>query len=136
MTRTASVCLLAAAALAAPAVALGGLGDEKALADRYAPVVRLVTQKKECGPGEPYQPMDVNALFGEPTVALRGPWSTNDLVKIGPTAKDLSQGLYQYHLDFPGNALEPGCDYERWARRVTEGRKPTVYAHVATDPLH
>ena len=136
MTRIASVCLLAAAALAAPGLALGGLGDERALADRYAPVVRLVTQKKECGPGEPYQPMDVNALFGEPTVALRGPWSTNDLVKIGPTAKDLSQGLYQYHLDFPGNALEPGCDYERWARRVTEGRKPTVYAHVATDRLH
>src|SRR5262249_9901188 len=44
--------------------------------------------------------------------------------------------LYQYHLDFPGNALEPGCDYERWARRVMEGHKPTVYAHVATDRLH
>jgi hypothetical protein len=80
--------------------------------------------------------MDVNALFGEPTVALRGPWSANDLVKIGPTAKDLTRGLYQYHLDFPGNALEPGCDYERWARRVMEGHVPTVYAHVATDRLH
>jgi hypothetical protein len=134
--RTALVPFFAAAALIAPAVALGGLSDEKALADRYAPVVRLVTQEKECGPGEPYEPMDVNALFGDPTVALRGPWGNNDLVKIGPTAADLSRGLYQYHLDFPGNALEPGCDYERWARRVTEGHKPTVYAHVATDPLH
>jgi len=28
--------------------------------------------------------MDVNALFGEPTVALRGPWTQQDLVKIGP----------------------------------------------------
>jgi hypothetical protein len=80
--------------------------------------------------------MDVNALFGNDTVALRGPWSANDLVKIGPTAQDLSKGLYQYHLDFPGNALEPGCDYERWAHRITEGHKPTVYAHVATDPAH
>jgi hypothetical protein len=128
--------LLAAVALAAPAVAFGALTDERTLAERYAPVIRLVKQEHECGPGEPYQPMDVDALFGNPTVALRGPWSANDLVKIGPTAQDLAKGLYQYHLDFPGNALEPGCDYERWARRVTEGHKPTVYAHVATDPLY
>jgi hypothetical protein len=136
LARKLPVFLLAAAALCSPAVALGSLGDEKALADRYAPVVRIVAQHQECGPGEPYEPMDVDALFGSPTVALRGPWGNGDLVKIGPTAKDLSKGLYQYHLDFPGNALEPGCDYERWARRVTEGHKPTVYAHVATDPLH
>ena len=129
------VLALAVAALIAPGAALGGTRDEQALAQRYAPVIRLVTQAHECGPGEPYEPMDVNALFGEPTVALRGPWSADDLVKIGPTAKDLSRGLYQYHLDFPGNALEPGCDYERWSRRVTEGHVPTVYAHVATDAL-
>jgi hypothetical protein len=136
MRRSCLVPLIAAIALAAPAVALGSLSDEKTLAERYAPVVRLVKQEEECGPGEPYEPMDVNALFGNQTVALRGPWSANDLVKIGPTAQDLGKGLYQYHLDFPGNALEPGCDYERWARRVTEGHEPTVYAHVATDPLH
>ena len=136
MTRSALLLLLAVAILAAPASSLGAISDEQTLAERYAPIVRLVTQENECGPGEPYEPMDVNALFGEPTVALRGPWSANDLVKIGPTAQDLSRGLYQYHLDFPGNALEPGCDYERWARRVTEGHVPTVYAHVATDRLH
>jgi len=136
LTRSALVVLLAVAALAAPAISLGALSDEKTLAERYAPIFRLVSQQKECGPGEPYEPMDVNALFGEPTVALRGPWSADDLVKIGPTAEDLGRGLYQYHLDFPGNALEPGCDYERWARRVTEGHVPTVYAHVASDRLH
>ncbi len=43
-------------------------------------------------------------------------------------------GLFEYHLDFPGSALEPGCTYELWARRLTEGAEPTVYAHVATDP--
>ena len=59
-----------------------------------------------------------------------------DLVKIGPTRDDLADRLYDYHLDFPGNALDPGCDYERWARRITEGNEPTVYAHVATDPDH
>src|SRR5215510_12008888 len=128
--------LIAAGVLTAPAAAHAASSDEQALAERYAPVVRLVKQEEECGPGEPYEPMDVDALFGNQTVALRGPWSANDLVKIGPTAQELGKGLYQYHLDFPGNALEPGCDYERWARRVSEGYKPTVYAHVATDPSH
>jgi hypothetical protein len=70
-----------------------------------------------------------------PTVALRGPWNPTDLVKIGPEADDLV-GLFQYHLDFPGNALDPGCDYERWGRLIGEGTKPTVYAHVATDPAY
>ena len=129
--------LLAAAALglALSSGARAALGDEQALAVRYAPVVRLVEQKEECGPGEPYEPTDVNALFGEPTVALRGPWNPTDLVKIGPTAKDLV-GRYEYHLDFPGSALDPGCGYERWSRLITEGKKPTVYGHVATDPAH
>ena len=45
----------------------------------------------------------------------------------------MSRNLYEYHLDFPGNALDPGCDYERWADRLTEGEAPTVYAHVATE---
>jgi hypothetical protein len=108
-------------------------GAEQDLAERYAPVVRLVEQPEECGPGEPYRPMDVDLLFGDPTVALRGPWSATDLVKIATTAKDLA-GLYENHLDFTGNALDPGCDYERWSRRLEQGSSPTVYAHVATDP--
>ena len=120
------VLVLAAPAGAAPS-------EEQALAARYAPVVRLVEQTHECGPGEPYEPTDVDALFGQPTVALRGPWNGLDLVKIGPVASDLV-GRYDYHLDFPGNPLAPGCGYERWSRLITEGTKPTVYAHVATDP--
>ena len=51
---------------------------------RYAPVVRLVAQAHECGTGESYEPIDVNTLFGEPTVALRGPVGRDDLVKIAP----------------------------------------------------
>jgi hypothetical protein len=125
--------LAAAFGLATAPVAAADLADERALAERYAPVVRLVEQDEECGPGEPYEPMDVDALFRDSTVALRGPWSPTDLVKIGPTAEDLAD-LYEYHLDFPGSALEPGCVYERWARRLTEGAEPAVYAHVATDP--
>jgi len=80
------VPVAAAAALILPAVARADLADEQALADRFAPIVRLVAQEEECGPGEPYEPIDVELLFGENTVALRGPWNTTDLVKIGPAA--------------------------------------------------
>jgi hypothetical protein len=121
---------------ATAALALAGTafaGPEEDLAARYAPVVRLVEQAEECGPGEPYEPSDIDAFLDEETVSLRGPWRSNDLVEIAPSAADLGRGLYEYNLDFPGDALNPGCDYERWARRVTEGTQPTVYAHVARE---
>ena len=133
-----SVRLLVVAAMLALAccpVAAADLADETALAQRHAPVVRIVEQLEECGHGEPYRPTDVDLLFDEPTVALRGPWNAVDLVKVGPKADDLA-GLYEYHLDFPGNALNPGCGYERWDRRLREGHEPAVYSHVATDPAH
>ncbi len=120
-------------ALAAAPPAAADLADEQALAERFAPVVRLVEQVEECsGPGEPYDPLDVDLLFGEPTVAFRGPWNRTDLVKIAPAATDLVS-RFEYHLDFPGDALDAGCDYERWSRRLAEGSKPTVYAHAATE---
>jgi hypothetical protein len=53
--------------------AAADLADETALAERFAPVVRLVEQEEDCGPGEPYEPTDVELLFDEPTVAFRGP---------------------------------------------------------------
>ena len=133
--RGAITALAAGAALCLVPVAGAGLEDEAALADRYAPVVRLVAQAQECGYGESYEPIDLDALFDEPTVALRGPWG-DDLVKIAPVAADLSPKRFEYHLDFPGNALDPGCDYERWSKRLTKGAAPTVYAHVAMDPGH
>ena len=123
----------AAAALLLAPTASADLADETALAERYAPVVRLVAQAQECGYGESYTPIDLDVLFDEPTVALRGPWGP-DLVKIGPAAADLSAERFEYHLDFPGNALQPGCGYERWGQRVTKGTAPTVYAHVAAEP--
>jgi hypothetical protein len=133
MTARRALLAVLSAALLFPATASADLADETALAERYAPVVRLVEQAEPCGAGEPYEPMDVDLLFGEPTVALRGPWGGGDLVEIGPTAEDVSGGLYDYHLDFPGNALDPGCDFEQWARRLAGDHEPVVYAHVATD---
>ena len=109
---------------------------EEELAELYAPVVRLVEQPEECGPGEPYEPIDVEAIFDEETVSLRGPWRSNDLVEIAPSGEDLGRGLFEYNLDFPGDALNPGCTYELWARRITEGSEPTVYAHVVQEAAY
>ncbi len=131
--RAALVALTAVAALVLVAPALGS--PENELAQRYAPDVRLVEQPKECGPGEPYEPTDVDALFDNHDVAFRGPWNRTDLVKIAPLATDL-RNRYEYHLDFPGDPLSPGCSYELWSRRITKGKQPTVYAHVATDPAY
>jgi hypothetical protein len=67
------VALLAFAGLVVAPVAAADLADERALAQRHAPVIRLVEQTEECGPGEPYEPLDVDSLFGASPVALRGP---------------------------------------------------------------
>lgn len=107
--------------------------SEIALAMRHAPVVRVRAQEELCGDGEPYLPVDVDTIMDDGGVALRGPWHTDDLVDIGPSAEDLGAGLSGYHLDFPGNALAPGCDYEAWEQDVTAGSRPTVYAHVVSD---
>ena len=128
------VALVCGGVLVVSPVAAAGNADETALAARYAPVVRLVSYDGGCGPGEPYVPINIDLLLEDPTVALRGPWGSGDLVKIGPTATELSKGLFEYHLDFPGNALDPGCGYLRWQRRLVEGQAPVVYAHVATEP--
>lgn len=129
-----SLGAVVAAALAVAGPARADLAQEKALAERYAPVLRLVAGGEGCG-GLHYVPINVNFLFDQPTVALRGPWG-NDLVDIAPTAKDLGRGLYGYHLDFPGNALQPGCDYLHWQEHLGAEKSPTAYAHVVTDHAH
>jgi hypothetical protein len=133
----AAAALISSAATAAAVTVAGPegtLAQQRELADRYAPVVRLVAGHEGCG-GLHYVPIDVNLLFGDPTVALRGPWG-NDLVGIGPEARELGRGLYGYHLDFPGNALQPGCDYLDWQQHLGAERMPTVYAHVVAEPAY
>ena len=127
------VAAIALAALVAAPIAAADYADEQALAERHAPVVRIVGQAEECGHGEPFVPTDIDLVLDEPTVALRGPWNRTDLVKIAPSAKDLVD-RFEYHLDFPGDPLDPGCDYAHWAKRLTAGSEPVVYAHVVTEP--
>jgi hypothetical protein len=127
-----SLFAVVSAALILVPPAAADLADERALAEKYAPVVRIVEQEDVCDYGEPFIPTDIDLLLDEQTVALRGPWNRTDLVKIAPSADDLID-RFEYHVDFPGNALEPGCDYNVWAQRLTEGSEPVVYAHVGDE---
>jgi hypothetical protein len=104
------------------------------LAERYSPVIGLEPQAVLCGPGEAYRPTTVEIVLGNPEVVLRN--SQRQIVKRAPTAQDLSAAPAGDYLDFGGNALRPGCFYEKQFTRWFGDRKPTVYAHVATDSEH
>jgi len=111
--------------------------DQRALAERFAPVMMLVKQDKDCGPGEPYQPSNVDPVMDNSTVALRGPWTPRDLIEVAPSQDDLAQGLPGYSLDLPGDPLNAGCAFEEWARDTWgEDAQPTIYAHVAKQQGH
>src|SRR5262249_53811644 len=131
-------------ALTGAAVAAGALLPSAAraadapaeLAQRYAPVVRLVEQDEECGHGEAFVPTNVDLVLGNSEVALRGPWDKTNVVKVAPTAQDLSKALFDYRLDFPGDAGAPGCAYDEWSHRINQGHAPTMYARVVTQPAY
>ena len=122
--------------LASASSAAAVTSPEEQLAAKFAPVVRLVEQQDACGHGEPYQPTNVDVLFGSEDVVLRGPWDDVNIVKLQPTANDLASGKFDYHLDFPGDPLDPGCTYEQWSKRINKAARPTVYAHVVKEKAH
>ena len=98
-------------------------GPAATLAQRYAPVVRLVAQAEPCGHGEPYEPTDVNVVLGNDggrPARARGT-TPNRRQGRADRGRPLATGLFGYHLDFPGDALAPGCDYEQWSQRITAG---------------
>ncbi|MGZ4638435.1 MAG: Vps62-related protein [Actinomycetes bacterium] len=102
------------------------------LAEEYAPVIVLRRHDEICGStGEPYVPMTVDAVLGNPEVALRQVGNGDQVIMWAPTAKDLygrGQGVY---LDLPGDALQPGCIYASDSARYTPLSRSAVYAHIA-----
>ncbi|HEY2372709.1 MAG TPA: hypothetical protein VGH82_09175 [Gaiellaceae bacterium] len=127
--------LVAALAVAALALARGAAAStpEAQLAERYAPVLELPTDVYGCESGAPFVPVNVNVLLPNEEIVLRGPWNSVNVVKFAPTVHDLTPARVDFHLDFPGNALNPGCTYVDWQKRLDAKGKPTTYAHVATD---
>jgi hypothetical protein len=124
--------LVVAVVLALPAWARGAESAAQQLAAAYTPVLSLEPQPKPCGRGEAYRPTTVEIVLGRRDVLLRGP--DGNVVKRGPTSSELWGLGPGYYLDFPGNPIDPGCYYERQFQRWNDGRPPSVYAHIATDP--
>lgn len=100
------------------------------LAQKYVPYVVVRVQEEECGPGEPYRPVPVESVMGDPNVVLRDP--AGEVVKRGVEPQDLAGLGEGYYLDFPGDPLEAGCDYEEWFQ--AKQTEPTVHARVMSDP--
>jgi hypothetical protein len=135
------ICAVAAACVATPALAAT---PEERLAERYAPVVAL--KEPEAGVpvcsgstpsrGEHFRPVPVEAVLGNDEVALRGPDGTGTYAQVAPapTARDLHGKGEAFWLDFPGTAIEPGCDYVAFQERAGEGQPTVAYARVATQP--
>jgi hypothetical protein len=117
--------------LVGPAAAAGS--DEDELVSAYLPLLRVVDQPVPCGPGEPYRVMRPDAVLGVDGIGRNGVVLTGgDQDVAAPTEADLPDpGDDSWHLDYPGNALRPKCDYEELfdAWRTV----PTVFARVTTE---
>jgi hypothetical protein len=129
-----------AAAALAPAAVAGPVTPEQQLVRTYAPIVMLREQRDPpCDTAEEqYEPTTVDVMLGNPRVRLIGPKEPDGrrLVKRAPSAADLVGLGPDYHLDVPGDALEPGCTYARdFAALKAAGRAPPItYAHIAREP--
>jgi Vacuolar protein sorting-associated protein 62 len=126
------------AALAVTAVVpvTSGVGaqsdDEQELAERYAPIVMLRAQEADCdSDGEPFAPMAVDLLLDNPQIALRQLGNGDPTVMRAPGARDLADLGEGFYLDYPGDALEPGCLYEQDHNRFNAAQPAVVYAHIA-----
>ncbi len=103
--------------------------DPTELLETFAPVLALRRQDDACGAGEPYYPIAVDNVFGRDDVGLRD--GEDDVVVPAPAAADLAVGDEDWALDLPGDALDPGCEYERWFDSM--GADPVVYGRVVVD---
>src|SRR3954470_6209935 len=102
---------------------------EQQLAAKHAPVVALKQQDAPCdSDGEPYRPVPADVVLGRRDVRL----VTGDgrLIRAAPPAADLFRRGGDTYLDLPGNPLNPGCSYEKWAKEAAAGKPTTAYAHV------
>ena len=112
---------------------------EQELAARYSPVAYVKQQRHPCDRnGEAFLPAPVEVVLGDPTVALvRYDSDDADVGQrqmMGPQARDLPPMTVDDHLDFPGNARRPGCNYERLFQTRMRDHVPTTYAHIVSDP--
>lgn len=110
------------------------------LAEKHSPVMMIREQEDPlCGTdGEQYQPMPVDAIFGDPRVRLmvNRPDGSIDPVTSAPGRKRLASSDEEHFIDLPGEPLGDTCVYSKdFDALKRAGRVPvTVYAHIAREP--
>ena len=114
--RPVAVLLVAAATLAGAPPATADLADETALAERHTPVIRIAEQLEEWARGALQADQRRAALRRAHRLAARA-------VEPGRPDRDRTggrrpRGSLRIPPRLPGNALDPGCAYERWERRL------------------
>lgn len=103
------------------------------LAERYAPFVVVGQQDEPCDTdGEPFEPAPVEIVLDNPEVFLRQVGNGDPVLMNAPDAADIFDLREGWYLDFPGDALEPGCVFEQDFRRFWDGTS-VVYANVARE---
>jgi hypothetical protein len=106
---------------------------EVELAERYAPVVVVRAQDEACDTdGEPFEPAPVDIVLDNREILLRQVGNGDPVAMVGPSASDLFDLREGWYLDFPGDALEPGCIFEQDFQRFFDGQS-VVYAHIAQE---
>ena len=101
------------------------------LARRFAPLVVLQQQAEPCGSGEPYAPLPVEQILGQPDVALED--AEGEELVTAPSADDLAGAPEGSNIDLPGDAGDPQCDFEVRFGRRTATLPITQYARLAVD---
>ena len=137
MSRVAVVVAVLSAVMMSTFVSVADAAGAKGLSDadielvaRYAPVMMLQEQLVPCGPGEPFEPIAVDAVLDNPEVALRQIGADDPVAVWAPSVEDLAAVGGGFYLDSPGHALEPGCLYETDGRRFNGDRPPSIYGRV------
>lgn len=121
-----------------PVDADASTSPEQQLAEKFVPIIALKTQDVACDTsGEPYAPVAVDVVLGDPTVLLKrntgSSSATDEVVKEAPVARDLYAKGSDYYIDLPGNPRKAGCTYEQWFKERNAGYPPAVYAHIVSN---
>lgn len=122
----------------APSQSTGQTSPEQQLIEKFVPIIGLKNQAEACDEnGEPYLPVSVDAVLGQPDVVLKRKTSSSSksdtVVKTAPVGGDLYGRGADYYIDLPGNPRRAGCSYERWFQSTSGDLPATTYAHIMSD---
>ena len=100
---------------------------------RFAPVVRLVEQVEECGPGEPYDPIDVDLLFGRADRRPARPLEPDRPRRRSARGRRICGTASSTTSTSRATRSTPAATTSAGRGVWRSGTEPTVYAHVATE---